>query len=53
MRVRDGAISLIKSGDSNLLGKYQAVENVSEKKNYKKYNEFENLSKFGHDKLVF
>lgn len=32
MRVRDGAIALIKSGDSNLLGKYQAVENVSEKK---------------------
>lgn len=32
MRVRDGAIGLIKSGDSNLLGKYQAVENVSEKK---------------------
>lgn len=34
MRVRDGAIALIKSGDSNLLSKYmyQAVENVSEKK---------------------
>lgn len=31
-RVRDGAIALIKSGDSNLLGNYQVVENILERK---------------------
>lgn len=31
-RVRDGAIALIKSGDSNFLGNYQVVENILERK---------------------
>lgn len=52
-RVRDGAIALIKSGDSNLLSNYKAVENISDKERIKSKRFYEILSKFGHGNFFF